>query len=373
MKKLISTTLALLGLALFTSCGDPNKNPEPQPPVNNGLQLVTSERYVKADGAASVKFTVMHNGADVTSTAKIVNYRADGSVTLSTPSFSTKEVGEHQLYAIHDGVSSDKIIVNAMTSFPKLPVDAMPTKYDAFKKRAVASQFTSTGCVYCPRLIKAMHDYKATEDADNVVYVGCRFGFRDPFETEKAVEMAQAYGSMSLPFITFGMSKKSENQSKGISTADEIRFIVDKMLGIDAASAIAVATEVVSGKVCVSAEVKIAKQGNYMIGAMLVEDSLFAKQDNATGLKEDYFDTHNYALRAAAPSKKGVLNEQLGGKSLIKAQTKEIFCCEFDVAKSKVAKIENTRVIVFIYDMATAECDNIVSVKVGEELEYEYL
>lgn len=371
MKKLFSLCFALASLVLATACG--NTNNEPTPPVSDDLIITSAKRYILADGKDAAAFTVMHKGADVTAKSIIYDVTSGSSKPLSSTSFTTSQAGAYTLYAVCDGVISERIVVQGATFFPEMPTDLLPEKFD-FVKRVAVSQFTSTGCIWCPLIMKTMHDYKAkAADAAKVIYIGSHYGFRDPFETRKSAEMGDEYGSMSLPYITFGMSKDLSNQSGSNLSVEKMQSIVNRMMDILPNTGVSASIAVKNGKVCVRADVKVRVQGAIKIGAILVEDSLVYTQSNATDLREDYFNTHNYVVRAAYPAVAKQLNENLGGLSPVPAKSKQSFYCEFDIAKAKVAKTENARVIIFTYDATKVECDNIVSVNLDSKLEFEYL
>lgn len=367
MKKLFSICIALWGLTLAVSCNN-DKPGGDDPSVNDGLVIEASPRYILADGVQTTNFTVKNKGVDVTSQVKIVNYVAGGSKTLASPSFKTTEATTHVFYATYAGMSSEKITVVGATALPSMPIDVMPSKYD-FKKRVLIVESTGAWCQACPYAIKALHDFAARPKADDAVIVASHNG--DVFENPTTIMINNTLNILGFyPTLFMEMSNDQLRFPEPDYGVDgELRVSVDKLLKAVASNGIAMSTQVVDGKICVRAEIKAAKAGPFAVGALLLEDNLFEKQVNGTPIVEEYLDYHQFVIRAGAPTEK--LWESVGGVAKVAAQTKYEYYCEFDASDIKV--MANSRVALFVFDVNTQSCDNVVEVKVGEQLPYAYL
>ena len=122
-------------------------------------------------GILTITFKVYSDKKDITEDARIYQDLSSGAVRMETPEFKTTEAGTYTFFATYKGQTSEKVLIVATTGdFPPLPSDPQPEKFNGFKHRLVATQFTGTGCGYCPNAISAIAKFKESEYADKMLF-----------------------------------------------------------------------------------------------------------------------------------------------------------------------------------------------------------
>ncbi|MBR0336373.1 MAG: Omp28-related outer membrane protein, partial [Alistipes sp.] len=122
----------------------------------------------------------------------------------------------------------------------------------------------------------------------------------------------------------------------------------------------------------VRTSVKVNQDGEYFVGAWLVESGLYAQQSNYTDLKADYLDIHENVVRIADsnPSGSNFMGFSLG--HIAKGESSDyLFVMELD----RSWKVENCHLVLFVSTMSQNQqvLTNVVkttSLTSGVEFEY---
>ncbi len=314
MKNLLKYASLLMAAAMLFSCGgnidieDPNgpgyvnPNPTPDPTPNPDPEpgdLVFSISADKTliqtfDDYATITVTL---GKDVI-TEGVSFYNGENKpISIPDNKFATTETGKHVIWASYGTYTSEKITISAINvKIPETPADPNPARTD-FKTRILATEFTTTGCSYCPNMKTLLHS--AMEDkavADMLVLTACHSGLinsvPDPAYVRTTYdEFANCDG---FPYLLmemyYGFNNYRTPVKDFVSLLNQFRDSKE-----DSAAGIAVTSSLVDGQLVAKVTVKAAETGEYRVGAFLLEDGIYGKQSGSQA--EEWMNTHDGVIR----------------------------------------------------------------------------
>lgn len=172
---------------------------------------------------------------------------------------------------------------------PETPEDPMPASTD-FKARVLVTEFTSTTCPYSYILKSLLNEVLSDEEyADKVVHTACHTMLdRDPFYINTKLD--NYCGISSYPSVNIDLYRTLSDYNVFNKALIDDFYSAKEV----AAAGIAVNSSVYGGKALINVTVKAAEDGEYRIGALLLEDNLWAQQTNAT---EDWMNNHDNVIR----------------------------------------------------------------------------
>ncbi len=388
--------LCLASIFALASCDKSEGEQQTTTTYEGKLTIVPSYERIIAGEGQTVDFTAFIGEEEVTQDETLSIYRrgfgSDKSVKVDGLSYPIEELGEYTFYAIckAGGQSrlSEDVKVEGVTAELGAIEDPNPEKFDSFYKRVPLFQFTGTWCGNCPIVIKAIHTFMEGEQADRVVHTSVHNG--DSMASTAAFLFESNVKMSSWPTVLMGDLTRTNGlyfsgQYYEISL-NLINEYTEKLLNTPALTAIAARAEEISGMVCVRADVKVARDGAYGIGVLLLEDGIketqlnyFSSKDlDLTGID---INTHENVLQGIAPEKKPYFTG-LGDVSEHKAGEVYSYSCEFDTTTNAMLQnIDNCHVVVFTYDATKYDSaeeayanriDNVIDFPVGETHLYEY-
>jgi hypothetical protein len=181
-----------------------------------------------------------------------------------------------------------------------VPEDKYPSKTN-FKRRILVTQFTGTGCGYCPRIINALYQLNSSDYADDVVLTAAHlYNSSDPAYLSSATGLKSSLGISSFPNVCVDLNKSaitSSSYSSIVSLIDKAQSRVAVKGGI----AVNSKYNAEAGLISINALVKAKESAEFRIGAWLLEDGVYGEQNNSgyTPLDGVDFNTHNNCVRTA--------------------------------------------------------------------------
>ncbi len=362
--------MLLVSTWCFMACSDDETSTADMP---NELTLLSSKGLIEADGKDVAVFSVMLNGKDVTREATIYQKVDDRWTIYSGTEFSSDVDGNFEFSANYKNFESESILIQAATGLAALPADAQPSRFDDFRKRVLGMQFTGTTCGYCPLVIDAVEKFQYMQNADDVVFASLHsYDYRnDPMYTDDVAALAYNLGINGAPYMVFNLDTQTNSQT---TTPESISSIVAQYMSVPAATAISasvVSDGAVDGKLKVQGAVKIGKSGKYFVSVWLLEDGITAPQSNYTSLTVS--NNHDNVVRLCNTT--SPMGLSFGGRTQWKAGETGVYYHEFDLKKSKVADLNNCRVMVYVSANTQGSffvVDNVIECKPGEVKTFEY-
>lgn len=338
------------------------------------LVLTADKDVIQADGKDAVTFKVMLGDKDVTAEAEIYD-EDDALAVLTDGKFTATEVGEYKFYANYGTLttyskSSDDngyYVVKAINvAVPAAPVDPYPQSTD-FVHRAFLTQYTGTGCGYCPLMIKVLRELSAERVIpEKAVHAAVHsYGAGDP-------AYINAPRVSNYPYLTVDLVQ-GFSAEQGAAT---LKNYVEIHSGGLAKASISVnpCYYVNEATLVVKVAVKAAEDGIFNVGAWLLEDGIYGQQSDYKNVGDESYNTHENCVRIADSKYSGTwFGHPLG--TLSKGGVAEK---TFVMNINSKWKVENLHLAVFVsHGVANGSrleytvC-NAVDVPIGVETRFEY-
>lgn len=302
MKNLFKYASLLAAAVMLFSC---HGYYDPNDPAYGGGGDVEEDAVLKVTSDRNLiqTFGGDHASLTVTLGSKVITEDViffDGSnKIMDIPDFKfyASEPGEYEIWANYGTYNSEKISIKAVSiKIPETPADPKPQSTD-FKVRTLVTEFTTTGCSWCPSMKKVLHG--ALEDAetsDRVVMTACHSslvgGVKDPSYIKTGYE--DFSGATGLPFVFCDMYYGFGYYSS-LAPQDLVGLfeeLCDEKEG--KAAGIAVNSSLDGDELVAKVTVKAAESGSYRVGAFLLEDGIYGKQTSATA---DWMHNHDNVIR----------------------------------------------------------------------------
>lgn len=345
--KFVLAAVWAAGLLSFSACDglvDDGDNGRGTP--SGDLVLNVSKTIIQADGNDAATFEVLYNGESVTEGVTI--YDDDNNVVdLPSLTFTTTQTGTYSFWAAYGTSFTETVTVTAIGfAVPELPEDPQPES-TSFARKVLLTQFTGTGCGYCPGTISAIRTVSEDEAySSKFLVASCHsFNSNDPAYSDETSRLAVAMGfSGSAPVVNMDLSSLSYTSA---ISAQNLRTMVDQAYGRTSAKAgIAASAQFDGGTLVVTASVKAAETADFRIGAWLLEDGIYGRQSNynQAAWPGDY-NTHDNCIRIADSR---VSNYNYTGYSLgtVEAGDTAEYAFVMDLDDSWVT--ENLHLVIFV-------------------------
>lgn len=263
---------------------------------NKTLTITSDKNLIQTFGGDYATITVKLDDEVVT---EGVTFFDGKNKVISIPDFkfAADEVGEYQIWANYGTYNSNTITIKAIsTEIPETPADPKPSSTD-FKARVLLTEFTTTGCSWCPSMKSVIHGVMEDEVyADKMVFNACHSSLvgnvMDPAYIRTGYEDFSK--STGMPFVFCDMYYGFGYFTN--LTSNDVKSVLDELVLAKEASAagIAVNSTLENGQLVAKVTVKAAMDGNYRIGAFLLEDGIYGAQTSAT---DDWMNNHDSCIR----------------------------------------------------------------------------
>ena len=219
-----------------------------------------------------------------------------------------------------------------------------------FFHRVLALEFTATWCQYCPNMTAAMEKAR-TERPGRILDLAVHYN--DEMGSSSSDIVVERYKVSAFPTAVLDL-----DPSTAFNRQDPGIFIdyIDRTVSVPACG-IAIESSVEGGFLKVSVTVKAAEDGDYSVGAALVEDGIVADQ---AGAGSGY--VNNSVLRAVLGS--GGFDGTPAGNLKVGGEQTVQFSRAFDGSK------DHHRIVAFV--LKDGKALNTSTCAVGDKTGYEY-
>lgn len=381
MKTVKTLALMLLGATLVgCATGNSGNGADSDSDANKGLVLSVDKLFIYNNGGADADgiatFTVTYDGEDVTAQSEI--FKGDEELLEGNTFTSTaKEACSFRFWASYGTeMTKSDIVLNVVLTppdAPDAPKDTNPDKRN-FVRRVLLTQFTGTGCGYCPQMMNALHTIAENSYYGNKLVLAAAhlYGTADPAYLNDAKQLDQILGVTGYPTVNADMWKNT-GQRDAEKVGDLIQDALDRTT-VKGGIAVNAEYHADSKYVVINTLVKASEEADFRIGAWLLEDKISGTQSNNgyTPIEGVDFNTHNNCIRLANKSRQP--NGDYTGQTLGHLAEGETMAKSFAFPLLKSWKPENLRVIVFI---STKEGDkwyinNVVKADIDGSVDFEY-
>ena len=388
MKTLKTLALLLVGALAFVGCN----------PVDDGgnegkkrLVLVANKTTIYDNGTDGATFTLYYDGMVLDKGYDLYIDAGDEMVVGNT--FYSTTQGTFEIWAAYGTLISNSVNINVVATPPAAPAapqDNNPSKTN-FVRRTLLTQFTGTGCGYCPLMMNALHQV-LTNDVygDKVVVAAAHlYNDNDPCWLAEAQTLDNAMGVQGYPSVYSDLNRNGYGDA---SFAALKKCIDDAQARTTVKGGIAVnsAYHAEEEYIVLNATVKAKETTEFRIGAWLLEDNIYGKQSvypdpyKGTGdliqpLDGVDFNNHNNVIRLADSK---ATNTDFSGFSLGVIEAGKTASREFafklkphyNDANARYYNHNNLRVIVFISTNENGKwlVNNVVKCPKHGSVDFEY-
>ena len=331
----------LVAAASFFSCEEKTENLG----LDADFYMTSDKDVIKSDGVDVAQLKVFLKGEDVTTLVQF--YDGDSNpISLVDGKFASSQVGTFKFWASYGTYSTYNreyednglYTIKAVSQDVPAPVADPATTKTNFVHRVLLTQYTGSGCGYCPYMIKIIKELiqKGTITSKAVLAAAhSGYNTNDP----AAIHVLKA---ANYPYLHVDLVNGFTHNS---GTA-VLESIIDYRLENQAKAGIAVNPILYAeeNKLIVTVSVKAAEEATFNVGAWLLEDGIYAAQADNDNVGDDSYDTHNNCIRIVDSNYNGTYFGRLVGDLAQGQVAHKTFVMDL---KSKWVK-ENLHLAVFV-------------------------
>lgn len=316
--------------------------------TTDGIVIVSDKDVIRSNGQDVATIRVMFGDKDVT--AESVIYDEDDNVlALNGGEFTATEDGEYKFWAEYGTYSTyDKnlddnglFVIKAISVEVPAAVSDDQKNNTSFVHRAFLTQYTGTGCGYCPYMIKILKELTADKTIPEKAVLAAVHSYSNADPAYIAAPKVNNYPYLTVDLVngfshTAGTSALTSLVNESVSSSAKAGISVNPVYYKE------------EGMLVVKVAVKAAAAGTFNVGAWLLEDEIYGMQTDYDGIKkldpDNDYDTHESCVRIADSRYKGtwagyLLGEMKSGDVLEKT---------FVMNLKKAWKPENLHLAVFV-------------------------
>ena len=310
MKKISIASLLCAAVMCF-SCGEA---PNGETTINN-VTLSSDRNVIKCDGIdASTLILIDDEGKVVTDGIEFYDNNMN-AVTLKNGKFTADEAGEYTIWAAYKTFNSNQITIKAFNAdIPAPAADPKPAE-TSFVKRVLLTQFTGTGCGFCPGMVNWLNLMRADEAIKESTVHAAIHSYASGDPAYISSPQPGVFGAThGFPYLNFDMVTGTHygNDYTDEEMGGILQEVVLEMIEESPATAAISANPVFVSDIIptangsttdgyiVTTSVKVSESGNYAVGAWLLEDNIFGTQNferTVTKNKNYDYDTHHNCVR----------------------------------------------------------------------------
>lgn len=362
MKRIINMILmTVAAITAATSCGIDNNGPEN---TATDLTISVDTPVIRSDGKSAAKITVKLGDEVVTDGVTLYDAANDSPADIPGMTFTTTEPGIHSFWATYKTFHTKPVSITAITSpIPELPADSKPAATD-FARKVFITQFTGTGCQFCPNMISLLEKFAENNEGKFVLAACHTFNNTDPAFIDEPIDNAMAISGYPNVVLDLDKSRKFADYTKPARFAE---MFEDEYADGKSDTGISVASVLDGNNLVVKAKMKVAKDGKYRLAAWLLEDGIEAKQSGSS----NPVDIHDNCVRLIMG--KNSASDFTGSRYMLEAgeSVEEFFLMTLD---SKW-KSENCHIVVFACteNGLTYTVNNVVDCPAGSNVAFSYI
>ena len=290
MKNIFKIASLLAAAVMLFACKPDNGQ------LTGEFGIFTDKDVIQSNGQDAATIKVMVGETDVTAEAVIYDENNE-VVNLVDGKFTTSADGEYHFWATYGTYSTyDKnadnnglMTIRAISvAVPEVVADPDPSK-TSFVHRAFLTQYTGTACGYCPYMIKIIRELMADKTIPEKAVLAAVHSYSAADPAYIAAPKVSNYPFMHVN-LTQGFSHDAGSSA--------LYTMVNGCIASDAKAGISVNPKLYEdGTLVVRVSVKAAVDGNFRVGAWLLEDDIYGQQSDYNDVGDSSYNTHENCVR----------------------------------------------------------------------------
>lgn len=344
---------------------------------------------VRKDGkvvndANKIKFYLSGSTEEITDTDfQMVDYVDANDDLYTLPQYTPAQTGVRDIWLSYGSANTKNkpVRITAVDfAIPSRAIDTDPEN-TSFEPRVLVNQYTGTGCPNCPYWSSAIKDLKADEQYKDGFVLAAAHTYNDDSTNPKVDKvtlnapysnMPNVFGVSSWPTIVVNMSHSYGNNGRAGNKENLKKFIDNVRLSAPAAG-ISARSSIEGSTVIARATVKAAQAGEYRVGAWLVEDELYAPQNNSSGIFDYDFDYHESVIRIADSRHDSGGQLRYRGHTLGELAEGQVVDYVFTMELQSHWRAENCRLVFFVTGGEQFNVVNVIeTTSLNSSVEFSY-
>ena len=244
---------------------------------SKSFMLVADKTTIYDNGTDAATFTIYYDGLILENGYELYA----GDTPIAGNKFTSTTQGTFEIWAAYGAAISNTVNINVVATPPAAPAapeDTNPSKTN-FVRRNLLTQFTGTGCGYCPLMMNALYELLNHQVYGNKVVVAAAhlYNESDPSYLLEAQTLDNALGVQGFPSLYSDLDKNGY----GDATFAALKKCVDNAQNrVSVKGGIAVNSKYHAEEeyIVLNATVKAKETTEFRIGAWLLEDNIYGKQ-----------------------------------------------------------------------------------------------
>lgn len=310
MKNIFKTASLLSAAVMMLLACEGNVDPEQSgtgsetggtevPGTKAELTLSADNSFIQSNGTDKAKLTVKLDDKVVTDGVTFYDESLN-VLDIKDFTFTAEEDGQTTIIAAYQTYKSNDITITAIpVPVPSTVADPDPSN-TSFVKKVQVTKFTGTGCGNCPIMNQKFREAEKQSGIYDKIVLASAHTYNSDDPAYLPGSIGDAMGVTGHPYVVFDMELGFNNYNSPEMLAECVAIQYAK----PAKAGISVNSVYSENTVVVKATVKASEDGEYCVGAWLLQDGIYSAQTSAI-VKEDNY--HDGCIRVAQSNPKATI------------------------------------------------------------------
>ena len=330
--------------------------------------ISSDKNVIQSNGSDVATFTAVLDGKDVTSETTF--YFKDSMTPLEGNKLSADKAGVYNVIGMYGTFYREEpVSVTAIDMPVPAPAEDPAASNTSFVHRAFLTQYTGTGCKYCPGMIRALRTAFEDEETKNMAVHSAVHSYNVGDPAYITGPKASGY-----PYLEIDMAVSFSYDLDPEAKAGVLKKVISERVSAPAKVGISANPVVKDDVLVVTVEVKAAEAGEYYLGVWFMQDNVYGQQTDGLGIADNSYNYHENCVRSA-DSRFGntyagyPLGEIKAGKTV-----QRIFVLNIDKETWKLKDMNNLHFAAFVTAKNGRNYNvvNVVDCEISEPTPYQY-
>ena len=330
--------------------------------------ISSDKNVIQSNGSDVATFTAVLDGKDVTSETTF--YFKDSMTPLEGNKLSADKAGVYNVIGMYGTFYREEpVSVTAIDMPVPAPAEDPAASNTSFVHRAFLTQYTGTGCKYCPGMIRALRTAFEDEETKNMAVHSAVHSYNVGDPAYITGPKASGY-----PYLEIDMAVSFSYDLDPEAKAGVLKKVISERVSAPAKVGISANPVVKDDVLVVTVEVKAAEAGEYYLGVWFMQDNVYGQQTDGLGIADNSYNYHENCVRSA-DSRLGntyagyPLGEIKAGKTV-----QRTFVLNIDKETWKLKDMNNLHFAAFVTAKNGRNYNvvNVVDCEISEPTPYQY-
>ena len=255
--------------------------------------ISSDKNVIQSNDSDVATFTAVLDGKDVTSETTF--YFKDSMTPLEGNKLSADKTGVYNVIGMYGTFYREEpVSVTAIDMPVPAPAEDPAASNTSFVHRAFLTQYTGTGCKYCPGMIRALRTAFEDEETKNMAVHSAVHSYNVGDPAYITGPKASGY-----PYLEIDMAVSFSYDLDPEAKAGVLKKVISERVSAPAKVGISANPVVKDDVLVVTVEVKAAEAGEYYLGVWFMQDNVYGQQTDGLGIADNSYNYHENCVRSA--------------------------------------------------------------------------